>query len=121
MAESVFHFAVGLAVGTAAFMPAMVRRIRTGERMSGFFTKWFAAAFGLAVLAIIPGILVRMGLPERFLTSWWMNIFVLFPALNSLKHGGFIVGTAITLGCGAVLYLSLLLAIALGRRHGGTR
>ncbi|MEI6809555.1 MAG: hypothetical protein WCN95_12615 [bacterium] len=118
MAESIFHFAVGLAVGTAVFVPALVRHFKTGERMSAVFAKWFAVAFGLAVLAIIPGLLVRMGLPERFLTAWWMNSFVLFPALNSFKHGGFIVGTAITLGCGAVMYLSLLLAIGLKRQQG---
>ena len=119
MAESVFHFAVGLSVGTAAFLPALVRRFKTGDPMAPFFVRWFAVAFGLAVLAIIPGLFAKIGLPDRFLAAWWMNIFVLFPILNSLKHGGFIVGTAMILGCGAVMYISLLLAIA-RRRRGGT-
>ena len=116
MAESVFHFAVGMAIGTAAFMPGLVCRFKVGERLSAFFARWFAVSFGLAIFAIIPGLLVRIGLPSRFLDAWWMNVFVLFPALNKFKHGGFIVGTALILACGAVMYLSLLLAIARRRR-----
>lgn len=118
MTESVFHFAVGLAIGTAAFLPALVRHFRVRDRMSGFFARWFVVAFGLAGFSTIPGLLVRIGLPDRFLTAWWMNIFVFHPFLNSIKKGGFVVGTAIMLACAALMYVALLLAIAQRRRSG---
>lgn len=121
MAESVFHFAAGLAVGTAVFLPGLVRRFKTGDRMSAFFARWFLVAFSLAALAIVPGLLVRLGLSQRFLDAWWMNIFVFFPLLNSIKQGGFIVGTAIILLCGAVMYGSLMLAIARQRWKNGSK
>ena len=119
MADSILHFAAGLAVGTAAFLPALVRRLKAGAATSAFFARWFAVAFGLAVLAIAPGLLVRAGMPEHFLTAWWMNIFVLFPVIESIERGGLIVGTACVLACAGVLYLSLLLAIARQRRKRG--
>ena len=121
MAESVFHFATGLAVGTAAFLPTLVKRFKAGKRLAAFFARWFAVAFGLGVLAIVPGLLVRIGMPERYLTAWWMNIFVLFPILDSLKRGGFIVGTAFILICGAIMYGALLLAIVRSRRRSGEK
>ena len=118
MTESIFHFAAGLSTGTVVFLPGLARRMAAGERMSAFFAKWFAVAFGLALFAISPGMLARVGMPERFLTSWWMNIFFFYPILNSVHSGGFVIGTACILACVAAMYFALLLAIAKSRRKG---
>lgn len=116
MTESIFHFGVGLTTGTVLFLPGLVRRMLAGNRMSGFFTKWFMVAFGLGFVAIAPGLMARAGMPVRFLAAPWMNIFFFFPFLNSVRRGGFIIGTACVLACVAVMYGALLLAIARGRR-----
>jgi hypothetical protein len=117
MTESIFHFAAGFTTGTAVLLPGLARRMVTGERMAAFFAKWFMLAFGLGVFAIAPGLLARAGMPERFLSSWWMNIFFFFPILNTVRRGGFIIGTACILVCVAVMYFALLLAIAKSRRE----
>ena len=110
MAEPGFHFAAGMMIGTTVFLPALVARFRSGARMSAFFLRWIVAAFGAAIFAVFPSVLTTLGMPERFLTAWWMNVFVLFPFLNSVKRGGFIVGTAVILACFGLIYLSLLVA-----------
>ncbi len=116
MAESIFHFAVGFAAGTVLFLPALVRRFRTHSKMSAFFVRWVATAFGLGGFAVVPGLLGRMGLPASRLADWWMNIFVLYPFLNSIKKGGFIVGTSVVIACATLMYGALLLAILMAKK-----
>lgn len=84
MAHSVLHFSIGLAVGTAAALPPLVRAWRRQQNLAPFFARWLATAYGLGFLAIVPGLLRRLGLPGVCCDGWWMNVFLFHPLLNAM-------------------------------------
>jgi len=111
MGDTVFHFSVGLLTGTLGLLPLFFVRMRANDKMAPFFALWFGVSFGLALWAIAPGFLAWAGVPRCLLTGWWMNIFLLHPLLNTMKHSGFLVGTVCMFMGVAVMYSALLLVI----------
>lgn len=112
MAHSILHFAVGVGVGTALYLPRMVRATVEGP-VAGIAARWIATAYAAGGLAVLPSILRHAGVPEPFVTGWWMNVFVGFPWLERTVVGGMLMGETLLLLCGAVQYGLLVLAIAL--------
>jgi hypothetical protein len=72
---------------------------------------WLLASLILGLLATVPSLLRRAGLSDAACDNPWMNIFVFYPALNHLLHGGTVWGPAILALALGSQYLLLLAAI----------
>jgi len=111
MAQSTLHFAVGMAVGTAAAAPSLVRRIRGRRRTARCFLRWFALSYGLGFVAVIPSLLRHAGVARELCMRWWMNVFFLFPLIDRLQPGGMVLGEAAVLMLFGLQYVAMLLLI----------
>ncbi|MFC1497828.1 hypothetical protein ACFLS1_05040 [Verrucomicrobiota bacterium] len=114
--HSSFHFALGLALGTLTFLPAILRRLLFEQRMAFLMRKWLWVSYALGIFAIIPNILRRIGTPEPVCTGWQMNIFLFHPLINNLKSGGMLIGLAVIIICFIIQYSFLTAAIALSNK-----
>ena len=113
MAHSALHFSAGMALGTVAALPPLVRRAARGEiTLSRSFTVWFAASYACGAWAIVPALLRRLGVPEGVCDSAWMNVFFLHPWLNRVKPGGATMGPLVLAAFLGAQYLCLLAALA---------
>lgn len=118
MAHSAMHFTIGLAVGTAAFLPSVVKAWRHQDTVAPAFARWIGLSWALALFAIAPSLLRHLGFPVGFCSGWWMNIFLFHPLADRLKHGGMLVGELGIATCLTLQYVLLLVALrrALTRR-----
>lgn len=105
-----------MAAGTVALLPGFVARWKRGAKLAGFMAKWIMTAYLLGFIAVIPGILGNIGLPDSFTRGWWMNGFVLHPIINRLVSGGLLLGEVIVAICSGMLYILTLAAIVRERR-----
>jgi hypothetical protein len=118
MAHSTIHLTVGLAVGTAVFLPAAVKALRDGGKTAPAFARWIVTSWALALFAIVPSLLRYLGVPPSVCSMWWMNLFLLYPMLERMKHTGMVVGE-ISIALGLTLqYVLLLVALRQALRHG---
>lgn len=115
MAHSILHFSAGLILGTVAFAGPVLRGLQTGMPVAARARRWLLLAYATGVLAVVPGFLRRLGMPEAVCTSAWMNVFVLHPLINQIKSGGMLVGELLFLACFGFQYAVLLMAILMGR------
>jgi hypothetical protein len=107
MAHTVFHFAVGMAVGTAILLPAVYRRLKNNEATANPIRNWLIAAYGLGAWAVLPGALKRLGVAD----GWWMNVFLLHPLINRMKGGGVLVGEILLVFFFVLQYVTILVAL----------
>ena len=117
MAHTSLHFALGLAVGTAVFLPFILRAIGRNERAAPLFLRWFLLSYGLALFAAAPNFLRAAGMPARVAGGWWMNVFLFHPLLDHVKKGGALLGELGILLCFAVQYITLLGAYRRAKRR----
>ena len=117
MAHSAVHFSTGLWLGTLLhlkpFVTALVKRTRLAPRL-GRMLLW---SYGLAVYAMLPGILENIGVPDAVCHGWWMNIFIFHHLLDVLEKEGLIVGAAGILSGFACHYTLLMTALVVARRR----
>ena len=92
MAHSAVHFAFGMSIGTILSMPQLIKTWWREQPASRTTAQWLILSWSLGILAILPGLLRRAGLPNTFCDGWWMNICLFYPLINILKSGGFILG-----------------------------
>ncbi len=111
MAHFAVHLALGLAVGTAALLPRVIRKAASGEKATGVVAGWLAVAWGLGAFAVVPSLLAKLGMPACMCQGWWMNIFVLHPLIAGAKSGGMLAGGAVILACFIVQYVVILYAL----------
>jgi len=111
MAHSTFHFAAGLAIGTAAYLPAFWKRCVSGAHLAAFFARWMGTAYLLGLFAVCPGLLRHTSLPAWLIDGWWMNIFVFYPIIERIEKSGYVRGAAGIAACSALFYLLILIAL----------
>jgi hypothetical protein len=111
VAHPLFHFGIGLAVGTAAILPSIAGKIRSGDRMAPWLGKRLITAYALGVFAVVPGLLHLAGLPGFICNGWWMNVFIFYHLMNKLKPGGMLGGEVLAVSCFALQYVLLLAAL----------
>jgi hypothetical protein len=107
MTNTVFHVAIGMAVGTGIFLPAVFRTLKNKQDAAIPIRNWLLAAYGLGAWAILPGALTRLGVAD----GWWMNVFLLHPLINRMKHGGALVGEILLVFLFVLQYTTILVAI----------
>lgn len=112
MADSALHFGVGLAVGTAAMLPALARAARRRQRLSPGLGRMIIVSYGLALWAIVPNLLRSVGVPPELCSEWPMNLFLLNPLINSWHPGGQLVGEVMLIGCFVLQYGMAVAAVA---------
>ena len=117
MAHSTMHFAVGLAVGTALLIPAVLKKIRDCEKTSAATGKLLAVSYTLAFTAIIPNLLRHSGIPDTFCSGWWMNLFFFNPLLDKLKSGGMLIGEVLILLFFCIHYAIIIAGITRTNTH----
>ncbi len=108
MAHSSLHFFIGQLAGMVIFMPRLVRSFRRQQQLAFAFRSWLILSYSLAVFAIIPNILRRIGVPENICNGWWMNIFMFHSILDQIRHGGMLIGQAGIIACFSFQYVFLL-------------
>ena len=118
MAHSTMHFAIGLAVGTAALLPSVVKAARRGDKLAPPFARWIGIALALAMFAVVPNLLRSSGVPDAICSGWWMNVFLFHPLADRLKQGGMLIGE---LGIALILTFQYVLLLAALRRALGSR
>lgn len=111
MAHSIFHFSVGLAIGTAGFLPGVIKALKSGTKVSPAVARWLILSYGLAAAAVVPNLLRRLGLPEPVVSGWWMNLFVFHPLIDRLKQGGMLFGEVIIAACFTLQYALILVML----------
>ena len=109
MAHSAMHFAIGLAVGTAAFLPSLVKAARRNGKRAPAFARWIGISWALALFAVVPNLLRGFGVPDAICSGWWMNVFLFHPLADRLKSGGMLIGE---LGIALLLTLQYVLLLA---------
>lgn len=112
MAHSSLHLGLGILTGTTAFVPLIIHRIRSGRKLAPIVAKCLIASYGLGTMAILPGIMMRLGLPPAFGTGWWMNLFFLHPLIDKLKNGGMLVGESAIIISFLIQYSIIILLLA---------
>lgn len=120
MAHTALHFAIGLAAGTALSGPAVLRALRNRRAAvpcAPSVTRMVAWSWTLGLWAIAPNVLRALGLPEAACAAWWMNVFLLHPAVDRLHAGGTLIGGALLVAVLAAQYGLILLAVALAGRR----
>ncbi|MDD4872813.1 MAG: hypothetical protein PHR77_19855 [Kiritimatiellae bacterium] len=115
MADSTLHFALGLAVGTCALIPSLIKKIRSEEKTSQAVNKLIITSYGLALFAITPNLLRHSGIPDFFCSGWWMNLFLFHPLLDKIKPGGALMGELLIV-LFFVMHYSIILACLLKAR-----
>jgi hypothetical protein len=111
MMHSTLHFSLGMVVGTALTCRPLLDAWRRGAALAPHLRRWLIVAYGLGVYAIVPNLLRRAGVAHDVCEAWFMNVFLLSPALNRLVQGGTIYGPFV-MGLLVVLqYLTLLWAV----------
>ena len=122
MTASTAHFALGMAVGSAVAVPLLWRQWQKRGRLSAALGRWLLWSYGLGLYAVVPGILLRCGLPGTFCRGAWMNVFLLHPLLDRTGAGGMYKGAALIGALFAAQYFLILLAIRRcpARKHPGS-
>lgn len=113
MTDSTLHFALGMLTGMILFIHPVIRNKIAGRKLAPAFKTWLIMSYCLAVFAIIPNILRRIGVPDTICNGWWMNVFLLHPLINGLKNGGMVIGRIGIITCFTIQYILLLTAIRL--------
>jgi len=111
MAQSTFHFAVGMAAGTAVAAPSLLQGIRNRGGTAKCFLRWFVLSYGLGFVAIVPSLLRHWGGSESLCRSWWMNVFLFFPLIDGLWPGGLVLGEAAIAAVFVLQYGAMLLMV----------
>lgn len=105
------HFALGMAVGMVLSAPRLARAWRGGCPVARHAARMLAWAYGIGLFAVVPNVLLNLGLPPAVCSGWWMNLFMLHPLIDQLGHGAAVTGQA---ACGllfAAQYALLVLAV----------
>lgn len=116
MADLMFHFGCGIAAGTVAGLPAVLRHARPPARVSTIAAAWLLSAWAVGLWAIAPSLLRAIGLPSAISAAPCMNIFFFHPLLDRLENGGMLKGEMLTSGAFLLQYLTLVWLIALRNR-----
>lgn len=111
MADRLLHFAVGMTLGVAVFLPAVCHAWQRNAYLSRSVGRMILASLGLGGFAVIPSVLARLGLPVAFCRGWWMNVFVLHPLLDRLRPGGMLIGEVATIALFCCQYVLILIAL----------
>jgi len=117
MADSTMHFTFGLVVGTCIFLPAVIRKLRSGTKCTPEIGRMIAVSYAMAIFAIIPNLLRHSGFPQGFCNGWWMNLFFLNPLIDSIKSGGMLIGEIMVVMLFIVQYSVTVLALIQLRRR----
>ncbi|MDE0838578.1 MAG: hypothetical protein OSB41_05930 [Kiritimatiellae bacterium] len=112
MAHSSLHFAIGMTVGSVVTVPRLLAAWRHRAPLAPHFKHWLLASYAAGTFAIIPGLLRRLGADNAFCDGWWMNVFLFYPAINSVKDGGMTMGPLLMGGILGLQYLSLIAVLA---------
>ena len=111
MTHPTIHFAVGCFAATLLMLPPLCRDGLYGRPLAARFRRWFLVSGALGLVAVIPSLLGRLGLPEPWIRSVWMNVFLLHPWVTEIKSGGAAVGPALLTAWIAFAYGLVLIAI----------
>ena len=114
MAHTIFHFAVGMAIGTAVLFPPVYRSLTGNGNAAKPMRNWLLAAYGLGTWAVLPGALKWLGIAD----GWWMNIFLLHPLINRFKNGGVLVGELLVTFFFVLQYVTVLIALRRRQKDG---
>lgn len=111
MMHSTLHFALGMLVGSGLSCQSIRRALKQNAPLAAPLRRWLFLAYGLGVLAIVPNLLRRAGVPHDICEAWFMNIFLLSPLLNHFVQGATIYGPFFMSLLVASFYAMLLLAV----------
>lgn len=121
MAHSALHFSLGMAVGYAAVLPAVVRGWRSGRPLHRTLGRGLIVSCALGIYATLPSLLGWAGVPEAVCRGWWMNLFFLHPLVTRVKAGGMIPAGFALVVCWLLPYAVLLAAIRRAQRRSTTQ
>ena len=116
MSDRILHFGIGVLVGTVAYSPFLVRAWRRRELLSPCLLRLGLLSLGLGMWAVVPNLLRAAGLPAAFCTGWPMNLFMFHHLIDKLHPGGALLGELLVMGCFALQYVLVLVALARVRR-----
>ncbi|MBN2302044.1 MAG: hypothetical protein JXN60_05950 [Lentisphaerae bacterium] len=111
MTHSVFHFAIGMALGTSSLLPWILHRILKGRSANPLIITWLFLAYGLGAWAVVPNMLRQFGVGIFSTAQSWVNIFLLHSFLDSRQLGGALIGAACVIVCFSIQYGIILFAI----------
>lgn len=111
MAATTMHMALGMAVGSAIALPGICSKCRKDAPLADAFMRGIILSYGLGLYAAFPAFLGRLGVPGVICDGWWMNVFLGYPLLDTLKQGGMKMGAFLAGSIFCVQYTALLLAI----------
>ena len=111
MLHSTAHYAFGLLAAAAWRGPSLARAWREGLPLARDLGRGVLLSHALGLMAIVPNLLRRVGLPVEASEHPLMNVFFLAPLLNRALPGGSIVGPALLALLLAAQYSLLLLAL----------
>lgn len=124
MAHVTMHFALGVALATLIQF-GKIRRIlgspdKIGNR-SDIAALWMLWSYAWGVFASVPNLLKAAGSPEWFYRGWWMNVFLLHPLIDQYKDGGILWGATGIVGCFAIHYGVILIALSRSMKDSSSR
>jgi hypothetical protein len=111
MAHPVFHFSIGLAVGSVSLISPLADKLRAKQPVAMTMAYRLVGSYMIALYAILPSLMSYVGLPSVFCQGWWMNVFLFSSLIDRWKSGGVLTGTILALLCFAAQYIALLAAI----------
>ncbi len=91
-AHLVIHLAAGMILGALISSRALFRAWKQRGPYAAAVRRWMFMTYAGGLFAAIPSLLRRLGTPDMICDGWWMNIFVAYPAINTVVHGGLLIG-----------------------------
>ena len=120
MSDRILHFVIGVLVGMVAYLPFLVRAWRRRELLSPCLIRLGLLSLGLGMWAVVPNLLRAAGLPASFCAGWPMNLFMFHHLIDKLHPGGALLGELLVMGCFALQYVLVLVALAQRRGPAGS-
>ena len=111
MTHTAFHFAVGLTVGTLLALPRVMELWSSGDPLYGRIRQWILLSNALGILAVVPAVLVKIGLVSGPLHGWGWNIFLLYTFFETFWPNTTILGAAATTGLLGLQYIVTVAAV----------
>jgi hypothetical protein len=115
MAHATLHFSAGLITGSLLAAPVVRSAWRTNRPLCLPILGLMLSAWIVGIWALVPSFCRHMGLPERFVGGWWMNIFLFHPIIAGFMRRSMFAGSVMMAAVLAYHYLLILLAIRRNR------
>jgi hypothetical protein len=116
MSHFTLHLSIGMLLGAGLAARHIVRAFGERRRLSCTLGRALLLMYLLGAFATIPHWLSHLGVPAAVCRGWWMNAFILNPAIGKMRpDGGMLIGQTLLALIYAAQYVLLLAAIRRAR------